>query len=514
MKSISKENLFFYLLLSSINAYFIYWGIEYTHANHLVIFLLATFFMILMAFNIGGNDVVNSFGTSVGAKTLTLKQALIVAAIFEVSGAMIAGGEVTKTIRKGIVNLGELSVSPQDFIFIMMSALFAAALWLLVATRKSWPVSTTHSIIGGIVGSSITLGIVLEGGGAALELVHWDKIGTIALSWIISPVLGGLFAYLIYFGIKRSVLTYNERANQSLTALKDEKKRITKMFKEQCKELKNNRHLGIHTKNQMTTEESKKNLRYEFYKVIYKIKKQKTAVNSHHALQHWVPIIAALGSMIITAMLFFKGLKHMHLDITLIDKFFIMLMISTLVWVTIYIFARSLKNRTLDKSSFVLFSWLQIFTASAFAFSHGSNDIANAIGPFAAILDVLRTGDMASTASVPPIAMFTAGVAMIAGLWFLGAHVIKTVGEKLTLIHPASGFSAELAASAVILMASTVGIPVSSTHILIGAVLGVSLVNHSTNWTLMRSIGMAWIITIPSAAFISALTFLILRALF
>ncbi|MFD1691474.1 inorganic phosphate transporter [Azotobacter chroococcum] len=171
-----------------------------------MLFILATLFGVFMAFNIGGNDVANSFGTSVGAGTLTIKQALLVAAVFEVSGAVIAGGEVTSTIRGGIVNLAGMALAPMDFVYIMMSALVAAALWLLFATKKGYPVSTTHSIIGAIVGSSIALGVMLDGAPSALALVQWGKIGEIAVSWVLSPVLGGLVSYLLFSLIKRHVL--------------------------------------------------------------------------------------------------------------------------------------------------------------------------------------------------------------------------------------------------------------------------------------------------------------------
>jgi PiT family inorganic phosphate transporter len=185
-----------------------------------MLFGLATLFGIFMAFNIGGNDVANSFGTSVGAGTLTMEQALAVAAIFEVSGAVIAGGEVTETIRKGIVDLSQMHVEPIQFVYIMMSSLLAAALWLLFATKRGYPVSTTHSIIGGIVGSSIALGLIRSGTNAAFVLVHWNEIGTIALSWVVSPVLGGLVAYALFFSIKKHILHYNEAAELKLKELK------------------------------------------------------------------------------------------------------------------------------------------------------------------------------------------------------------------------------------------------------------------------------------------------------
>ena len=176
-----KVNAAFALLLIVTTLYFMWWGIDYTEGNNVFIFILATLFGIFMAFNIGGNDVANSFGTSVGAGTLTIPQALGVAAIFEVSGAVIAGGEVTETIRNGIVDLNKMAIEPMQFVFIMMASLVAAALWLLFATKKGWPVSTTHSIVGGIVGASVTLGFMIGGSKTGLALVQWDKIGSIVI---------------------------------------------------------------------------------------------------------------------------------------------------------------------------------------------------------------------------------------------------------------------------------------------------------------------------------------------
>ena len=204
----TKVNVAFALLLILVTCYFLWWGIDYTQGHHIFIFILATLFGVFMAFNIGGNDVANSFGTSVGAGTLTIPQALGVAAIFEVSGAIIAGGEVTDTIRKGIVDLGTLTIEPMQFVFIMMSSLVAAALWLLFATKKGWPVSTTHSIIGGIVGASVTLGFMIGGSETGLALVKWSEIGNIAVSWVLSPVLGGVVSYVLFYQIKKYEKTY------------------------------------------------------------------------------------------------------------------------------------------------------------------------------------------------------------------------------------------------------------------------------------------------------------------
>lgn len=520
MAKISKLSWAFGILLVAMTAYFMNWGFEYTHNNHTTIFILATFFGVFMAFNIGGNDVANSFGTSVGAGTLTIKQALAVAAVFEVSGAVLAGGAVTDTIRKGIVDLSSIAIEPMQFGYIMMSALLSAALWLLFATKKGWPVSTTHSIIGGIVGSSITLGIILSGGGEAFSLVQWNKIGTIAFSWVLSPVLGGIASYILFTYIKKHVLAYNDQAKVELENIKKEKKTFKKEHKKAFEKLGEVQRISYteamgrdaHT----ITEEDfdPDDLESDYYKELHRIDEKKAKIHAYKALENWVPIIAALGSVVISGMLLFKGLKHTNLGFSTLNNYLIMGMVCAVVWMATFIFAKTLKSKDLDKSTYLMFSWLQVFTASGFAFSHGSNDIANAIGPFAAILEILRTGEVGSTAPVPMIAMVTFGVALIVGLWFIGKEVIQTVGHNLTSIHPASGFAAELSAAAVVMAASVLGLPVSSTHILIGAVLGIGLVNKNANWGLMKPIALAWVITLPSAAILSALTFLALNSFF
>ena len=218
--------------------------------------------------------------------------------------------------------------------------------------------------------------------------------------------------------------------------------------------------------------------------------------------------------MVIATMLLFKGLDNLHLNMSNLTRSFVILMLGAGIWSATFLYAKNLKRKDVAKSTFLIFSWMQVLTASGFAFSHGANDIANAIGPFAAIMDVLRTNDINANAAVPPVAMLTFGVALIVGLWFIGKEVIQTVGKDLAALHPASGFVAELSAASVVMGASVLGLPVSSTHILVGAVLGIGLVNRNANWKMMKPIGLAWVITLPAAAFLSVVNFLILRAVF
>jgi len=515
-----KVNLLFAAIMAAMTAYFLWWGLDYTLHQQTLLFVIATFFGIFMAFNIGGNDVANSFGTSVGAGTLTVPQALGIAAIFEVSGAVIAGGEVTDTIRKGIVDLDGLAVTPDKFIYVMLSALIAAAFWLLFATKKGLPVSTTHAIIGGVVGSSIVLGISLGGVDMALSTVAWSKIGEIAISWIVSPLLGGVLSYLLYGQIKKKILAYNDLAETRIAELKAAKKAVKKNQKVFFEQLSESLQLS-YTSQMLRDQEIYKDedcqradLETDYYRELYEIDRERNAMDPLKALRTWVPLIAALGGMVMMSMVVFKGLKNRSdLNLSNIDAFLMIGMAGALIWLTTFIYTKSIRGKLKDdlaKATFIMFSWMQVFTASGFAFSHGSNDIANAVGPFAAIMDVIRFNTISAQAAVPTPVMLTFGVALIVGLWFIGKEVIQTVGTNLAKMHPASGFSAELAAAAVVMGASTMGLPVSSTHTLVGAVLGIGMVNKDTNWALMKPIGLAWIITLPAAATMSALSFLAL----
>lgn len=254
-----------------------------------------------------------------------------------------------------------------------------------------------------------------------------------------------------------------------------------------------------------------------YYKELYALENKRDNLDTLKALKTWVPLIAALGAVVMTAMVVFKGLKNTGLNLSTLHSALVMGMIGAMVWLTAFIYTKTIRGKhkeDLGKATFIMFSWMQVFTACAFAFSHGSNDIANAVGPFVAIMDVIRENAIATKATVPAPVLVTFGVSLIVGLWFIGKEVIQTVGTNLTEMHPASGFSAELAAAAVVMGASSLGIPVSSTHILVGAVLGIGLVNKSTNWKLMKPIGLAWVITLPAAGTISAMAFLALSAIF
>ena len=472
-------------------AYFVYWGLGYTGFNHTLLFLLAGTFGLFMAFNIGGNDVANSFGTSVGAGTLSITQALIVAAIFEVSGALIAGREVTDTISTGIVDLSVIDIQPLQFVYIMMSALIAAALWLLFASYKGLPVSTTHSIIGGIVGASIALGLTLHSD-QTFSLVYWHKIWHIVASWVISPVLGGIMSWLVYGQIKKHVLMHGSVADH-----------IT--YSRRMKSLRPRIHQ--HLTSRLTQFQSMMMVNPDDGAHAPGTEAEK--VLARRALRLWIPLIATFGALMVSSMLLFKGLKNLNLGLSDWQYSLIIGVLCAAVWFTVRRYARGFRSSEVSRATYILFSWMQVVTASGFAFSHGSNDIANAIGPFTAIIDVLKNQSINDGAApVPTVAMIAFGVALVAGLWFIGREVIATVGTHLAEMSPAAGFTAELSAAMVVMLASSLGLPVSSTHILVGAILGIGLVNRNANWRLMKPIALAWLITVPAAGICAAIAFL------
>ena len=520
MKS-SKISLIFYGIFCGVTIYFLIWGFGFIGSGDKMLFLVSVFLGIFMAFNIGGNDVANSFGTSVGSGTLSIAQALCIAAVFEASGAVIAGGEVTSTIRSGIIDLSKMDVHPRDFIYVMMSALFAAGAWLLFASRKGLPVSTTHAIIGGIVGSGLTLGALLNTAEtSALWLVQWDKISKIAISWVLSPILGGVISFGIFWLIKHYILDYNRYAQIKIDRIKREKKSLRKLHKKTFETLDDIQKIAyaealnhdIYAMRDPDFDPSE--LDSEYYKKVIELDAKKEKLKSHKALEYGIPAVAGIGAFVISAMLIFKGLHNLNFGLTNFYNYLIIGMSTLITWLLMFIFAKTLRRSNLNKSAFLMFSWLQVLTASGFAFSHGSNDIANAVGPFAAIIDTMATNSINPSTPVPQQIMIMFAVALIAGLWFIGKEVIATVGTNLTKIHPASGFSAELASAVVVMAASVLGLPISSTHVLIGAILGIGLVNHSTNWSLMKPIGLAWIITLPVSALLSAFAFVLLRHVF
>lgn len=390
-----KDNLIAFVIFIISTIAFVIWGFGYISQHQLILFILASIFGIFMAFNIGGNDVANSFGTSVGAKTVTIKQALIIAAVFELSGAIFAGAEVTKTIRSGIVIFPN-SLDPMLFVIIMLAALLSSGVWIFIATKKGLPVSTTHSIVGGIVGASIMMGLLKFDGIQTLSMVKWSEILRIAISWVASPLLGGIVAYIIYSYIDKKILKPSEKLNDDLKNIKKERKNFkeeyflnlkTKSQEEQIKEL---------SAIALDEEEQENN----FYRNKMKeFKEQEKDIDIYSILKTHMPIIACIAAAIISAMFLFKGLNNVS-TLDILQNFWIIGIIGTISYVVTFAIVKIVKKTELNKTTDRIFSWFQIFTASSFAFSHGANDIANAIGPFAAILDVLKNGTINATSPV------------------------------------------------------------------------------------------------------------------
>ncbi|WP_096020354.1 inorganic phosphate transporter [Campylobacter lanienae] len=506
----SRDNVFAATLFAISLVVFFLWGYGYIDGHHLLLFILASVFGLFMAFNIGGNDVANAFGTSVGAKTLTIKQALIIAAVFELSGAVFAGAEVTNTIRSGIVILpNNGDINPMIFAAVMLSALMSAGIWLFIATKKGLPVSTTHAIVGGIVGSALMMGYIYYNDGNTLEMVKWSSIGSIVLSWVISPVMGGVISYIVFGYIKTKIITPSAELQAQIKAIKAQKRSFKENYiselsnKSEAEQIQELRNIAISDDEEGVSSSP-------FRERMKEYKKEEKLIDAIRYMRLHIPILAAIAAMIISSTLLFKGLKHMNLNFSTIETIWILCVIGTVAYLVSFSIVNMMKKDNPQKGINRIFGWFQIFTASAFAFSHGANDIANAIGPFAAVLDVLKSSSINSTATIPTVAMVTFGVSLVVGLWFLGKEVITTVGSKLTEILPTTGFSAELSASIVILIATKMGLPISSTHVLIGAVLGIGLYNRNANWGMLKPIGLAWIITLPVAMIGSAIGFVII----
>ncbi|MCI6989517.1 MAG: inorganic phosphate transporter [Campylobacter sp.] len=472
-----KTNLLFTLIMLVIFIYILAWGFENLDEKFRFIFVISLFFGMFLAFNIGANDVANSFGTSVGSGVLSLKSALLIAAVFEISGAILVSSSVTSTIKTEIIDIKTISITQKEYILIMLSALIASSFWIFLANFKTYPISTTHCVIGGIIGSALAFGVA-----SFNQLVVWQRVGEIVVSWCLSPIFSGVLSYLIYTNIKIYIFNKNENISKKLDKIDRKKSKFI--------------------------DKNSSNLDDKALAKIKKFENKKLKLSSSSNLKLAFVLIGTASFFIIAGLVIFKGLSYLNLN-----KFFVLstlILASVVVWVILSIVAQNLQARNLEKSTFSMFSLLQIFSACAFAFSHGSNDIANAIAPFMAILDALHKN---TTSMNSPLIVASFAFCLAMGLWFMGSKVIKTVGKNITHIHPASGFSAEISASAVIMCATILGLPVSSTHILIGAVIGIGMVNKDANWKLLRSVWVAWAITIPFAAILSGICFLIMRNL-
>ena len=407
--------------------------------------ILAGVFGLFMAWGIGANDVANAMATSVGSGALRIKQAVILAAIFEFAGAYLAGGEVTKTIRKGIVEPDAFTADPNLLIWGMLAALLAAGTWLLIASRKGWPVSTTHSIVGAVVGFAAV--------GIGMEAVNWGKVGTIVMSWVVSPLLAGTLAFIIFRTIQKLILNAE---NPVKSAIK------------------------------------------------------------------YGPYYLFLVGFVIALVTIKKGLKHVGLDIDAEHAFFYASLVGIVVAIAGSFLIRKVKiNPKADKNFHYanvekIFAVLMIFTASAMAFAHGSNDVANAVGPMAAVISTAQTGMVASKSALPGWVLLLGGIGIVIGLATFGYKVIATVGMKITELTPSRGFAAEIAAAGTVVLESFTGIPISTTHTLVGAILGVGFARGigAIDMRVVGNIFMSWVVTLPAGAFLAILFFFTLKGIF
>ncbi len=411
-----------------------------------VLLALAVIFGLYMTWGIGANDVANAMGTSVGSGAITVKQAIVIAAIFEFAGAFIAGGNVTSTIRKGIVDPTSIANQPEILVFGMLAALLAAGVWLMIASTRGWPVSTTHSIVGALVGFTVA--------GIGVDAVHWGKIGQIAASWVISPALGGFLAYMLMMSIRKFILD---------------------------------------------TE------------------------HPFESARRWGPVYVFLVGFIISLVTLFKGLKHLNLEMTIPMSFLAALVFGAIIaaigWVLIQKVEvdpeadRDYHFASVEK----IFVPMMIFTACAMAFAHGSNDVANGIGPLAAVASILRSGgEMAQTSELPLWILVMGGIGIVVGLATMGYRVMQTIGTRITQLTPSRGFCATLAAAATVVLASRTGLPVSTTHIAVGAVIGVGMARGvgAIDLRVIGGIIVSWVITLPAGGILAALFFFILKGIF
>ena len=410
-----------------------------------ILLILAVMFGFFMAWGVGANDVANAMGTSVGSKAITIKQAILIAMVFEFAGAYLAGGEVTGTIRKGIIDPSVIGTHPELLVYGMMSALLAAGTWLLVATMMGWPVSTTHTIVGSIVGFASV--------GISVDAVAWGKVGEIVSSWVVSPIMAGTFSFLLYMSVRKFIFG---------------------------------------------------------------------AADSYIAAKRIVPAYMFLVGFVVSMVTMVKGLKHVGLDVSfeqaLVYSGFVALGITGIGALAL---TRIKRVSDSEQHNIVtverIFGVLMIFTACSMAFAHGSNDVANAIGPLAAINGIIESGGVvAQKSSMPNWILFLGGAGIVAGLAMYGHKVIRTIGTHITELTPSSGFAAELAAATTVVLASGYSLPVSTTHTLVGGVLGVGLARGiaALNLRVVGTIFVSWMVTLPAGAFLSIIFFYIFKSIF
>lgn len=408
--------------------------------------ILAIIFGLFMTWGIGANDLANAMGTSVGSGAVTIRQAIIIAIIFEFSGAVLAGGHVTSTIRKGIIDPSGIVNNPEILVYGMLASLLATAFWLMIASWKGWPVSTTHSIIGALIGFAIV--------GIGPDAVKWGKVGSVVASWVVSPVVGGTVAFLLVMSTRKLIFNTDD-------PLKSAKR--------------------------------------------------------------YAPVYVFLVGFIISLVTIFKGLTHLKIDLSVFQSFCVAVLLGLLSACLSWIFIRKVEeDREADRdfhfaSVEKVFAPMMLFTACAMAFAHGSNDVANGIGPLAAVMSIISSGgEVMQESDLPVWILLLGGTGIVLGLVTLGYRVMMTVGQKITELTPSTGFCAQLAAATTVVIASRTGLPVSTTHILVGAVLGVGIARGigALDLRVVIDIFISWLVTLPAGAIMSMLFFFVLKGIF
>jgi len=386
---------------------------------------IAAVFGAYMALNIGANDVANNVGPAVGSKALTMGGAILIAAIFEAGGALIAGGDVVSTIKKGIIDPA-LFINTQEFIWAMTAALLAGGVWLNVATKVGAPVSTTHSIVGGVMGGGIAA--------AGFAIVSWGTMGKIAASWVISPVLGAIIAAGFLYTIKKTIIYQEDR----LAAMR----KMVPIY------------VAIMA------------FAFATYLTLKGLKKI------------WPSILETINAITpFTLEIVKKPTLMVALSIGLITAVITFLVVKPMVAKA----SKSLQNTSTDANS--LFTVPLIFAAALLSFAHGANDVANAIGPLAAVADAIQSSEISSKASIPLWVMLIGAIGISLGLALYGPKLIKTVGSEITELNQIRAYSVAMAAAITVIIASQLGLPVSSTHIAIGGIFGVGFLREFLSTT-------------------------------
>jgi phosphate/sulfate permease len=466
----------------------------------LLILILVTGFY--MAWNIGANDVANAMGTSVGSGALTLRRAVVIAAILEFSGAFFFGSHVSKTMQSGILNPEIFVNDPRILVYGMLASLASAGIWLQIASYYGWPVSTTHSIVGAIIGFGAVVG--------GYEAVYWEQVGFIITSWIFSPILGGVIAYYLFTLIRKKifysydpvaaakiytpvmvffvilvlaiVLVFEVRSFHLDLSL-NEKIGVIILASLAGAGLG---YLGVRRIPPLATHER-----------LAPVYGSDVKASLEKARKHLQKVQAAtMGEMQYNISLLSEEIKQL----------------STSIQERQEVDSSHSEYLKVEK----IFSYLQIMSACMMAFAHGANDVANAIGPLSAAVAILTTGLYAVEASIPMWALALGGLGIVIGLATWGWRVIETIGKKITELTPSRGFAAEFGAATTIVFASSLGMPISTTHTLVGAVLGVGFARglEAVNLNTTRDILVSWVVTVPLGALIAVFLFYPIKAIF